>query len=125
MKSPLNQVIGLGAAKEGTSHWWHQRLTAVAMLPLGLWFAISLLGLELGSHAALSAWIRQPITAILLSLTATCLIYHSWLGIRVVLEDYVAGNGSKLVALLLSSFAHAFLFAVCLFSILKVALGAA
>lgn len=125
MKSPLNQVIGLGAAGEGTSHWWHQRLTAVAMIPLGLWFAIALLGVDLGSQAALVAWIREPLTAILLGLLAACLVYHSWLGVRVVLEDYVAGNGAKLVALLLSSFAHVFVFAVCLFAILRIALGAA
>lgn len=122
-KSPLNQVIGLGTAKEGVSHWWHQRLTAIAMLPLGLWFAISLLTLDLTSYLALITWIRQPMTAVLLSLTVLCLIYHSWLGVRVVLEDYVAGKGTKVVSLLLSSFAHAFLAAVCLFSILKIALG--
>jgi len=125
MKLPLNQVVGLGTAKEGTSHWWHQRLTAVAMVPLGLWFALTLPGLEFGSHAALVAWIREPITAILLGLTVSCLVYHSWLGIRVVLEDYIGGHGAKVVALVLSSFAHIFLFAVCLFSILKIALGAA
>ena len=51
MKSPLNQVIGLGSAKGGTSHWWHQRITAVALVPLGLWFAIAILGVDLGSHA--------------------------------------------------------------------------
>jgi len=124
MKSPLNQVLGLGAAKEGPSHWWHQRLTAVALLPLGLWFALALPSVELGSHAAVIAWIREPMTAILLTLTVICLVYHSWLGVRVVLEDYVGGQGAKIVALLLSSFAHAFLLAVCLFSILKVALGA-
>jgi succinate dehydrogenase / fumarate reductase membrane anchor subunit len=122
-KTPLNRVIGLGTAREGVSHWWHQRLTAVAMLPLGLWFAISLLYVDLRSHAALNAWIRDPMTAILLSLTAACLIYHSSLGIRVVVEDYVAGKSAKVVALLLSSFVHAFLAAVCLFSILKIALG--
>jgi succinate dehydrogenase / fumarate reductase membrane anchor subunit len=125
MKSPLNQVLGLGAAKEGTSHWWHQRLTAVAMIPLGLWFVIAVLGVDLGSHAAVVAWLSQPLTAILLGLLVSCLVYHSWLGIQVVLEDYVAGHGVKLVSLLLSSFAHIFLFAVCLFSILKVAFGAA
>jgi succinate dehydrogenase / fumarate reductase, membrane anchor subunit len=122
-KSPLNQVIGLGTAKEGVSHWWHQRLTAVAMLPLGLWFAISLLNVDLTSYPALIAWTREPMTAILLGLTVSCLIYHSWLGIRVVVEDYVAGKGAKVVSLLLSSFAHVFLAAVCLFSILKIALG--
>lgn len=122
-KTPLNQVIGLGTAREGVSHWWHQRVTAVAMLPLGLWFAVSLLIVDLNSYQASIAWIRQPMTAILLSLTVACLIYHSWLGIRVVVEDYVANKGAKVVTLLLSSFAHAFLAAVCLFSILKIALG--
>ena len=124
MKSALNRVLGLGSAKEGPSHWWQQRLTAVALVPLGLWFAFALARIELGSHGAVSAWIREPINAILLALAVSCVIYHSWLGVRVVLEDYV-GGGVKVLALLLSSFAHSFLFAVCLYSILKVALGAA
>jgi succinate dehydrogenase / fumarate reductase membrane anchor subunit len=123
MKSPLNQVIGLGSAKGGTAHWWHQRITAVALLPLGLWFAFALPGVDLGSHAALVAWIREPMTAILLALTVSCLSYHSWLGVGVVLEDYVGGNAAKVVALLLSSLGHAFLFAVCLFSIFRIAFG--
>jgi succinate dehydrogenase / fumarate reductase membrane anchor subunit len=123
MKSPLNQVIGLGSAKGGTSHWWHQRVTAVAMVPLGLWFAIALLGVDLGSRAALVAWIGEPMTAILLALTVSCLSYHSWLGVSVVLEDYVGGKAAKVVALLLSALGHAFVFAVCLFSILRIAFG--
>ena len=122
-KSPLNQVIGLGSARDGTSYWWRQRLTAVALIPLGLWFAIALLGIDMSSHAALITWIREPMTAILLSLTTSCLIYHSWLGVRVVVEDYVTGESAKVLRLLLSSFAHAFLVAVCLFSILRIALG--
>jgi succinate dehydrogenase / fumarate reductase membrane anchor subunit len=122
-KSPLNQVIGLGAAKDGVSHWWQQRVTAIALLPLGLWLAISLIRVDLTSYQALIAWIRNPMTAILLSLTVACLIYHSWLGVRVVVEDYVGGKGAKVVTLLLSSFGHAFLGAACLFSILKIAVG--
>lgn len=122
-KSPLNQVLGLGSAGGGTSDWWHQRLTSVAMVPLGLWFALSLIGLDLGSREALLGWIREPLTAVLLSLTSACLIYHSWLGIRVVVEDYIGGKGAKIVVLTTSSLAHAFLLAVCLFSILKIALG--
>jgi succinate dehydrogenase / fumarate reductase membrane anchor subunit len=124
MQSPLNQVIGLGSARGGTAHWWQQRLTAIALIPLGLWFAIALLGVDLGSHAAVVSWIRQPLTAILLSLTSACVIYHSWLGVRVVFEDYTRA-GVRLASLLLSSFAHAFVFAVCLFAILKIAFGAA
>jgi succinate dehydrogenase / fumarate reductase membrane anchor subunit len=123
-KSPLNQVLGLGSAGGGTHHWWQQRLTAVAMVPLGLWFAFSLIGIDLSSSAALVGWIGEPLTAVLLSLTSACLIYHSWLGISVVAEDYVGGKGAKLVVLTTSSLAHAFLLAVCLFSILKIALGA-
>lgn len=123
MKSPLNRVLGLGSAHEGPSHWWQQRVTAVALVPLGLWFVLSLPGLALDSHAAVVAWIGAPFNAILLLLTASCLIYHSWLGVSVVLEDYVGHSGVKLVALLLSSFAHAFAFAVCAFSILKLAFG--
>ena len=124
MKSPLNQVLGLGSAGKGTSHWWHQRLTSVALVPLGLWFALALPGLELGSHAALVAWIREPMTAILLLLAVGVVVYHSWLGVRVVLEDYVGGEGAKVAALLASSFAHAFVGAVCLFSIFRIAFGA-
>ena len=122
-KSPLNRVIGLGTAKDGASHWWHQRVTASALLPLGLWFAFSLLAVDMSSHSALNAWIGEPITAVLLILTVSCLIYHSFLGVRVVVEDYVASKAIKVIGLLLSSFAHAFLAAVCLISILKIALG--
>jgi succinate dehydrogenase / fumarate reductase membrane anchor subunit len=122
-KSPLNQVFGLGSAGEGTSHWWQQRLTAIALIPLGLWFAVALARIDLGSYEAAIAWIRHPVTAVLLSLTVGCLIFHSWLGIRVVVEDYV-GRPARLVVLLVSSFAHIFLIAICLFSILKIAFGA-
>lgn len=123
MKSPLNTVLGLGSAGKGTSHWWQQKVTAVALVPLGLWFAISLICVDISSHSALLEWISQPLSAILLCLTAGCLIYHSWLGISVVVEDYVAG-APKVITLLLSSLAHGFLFAVCLFSVLKISFGA-
>jgi succinate dehydrogenase / fumarate reductase membrane anchor subunit len=124
VKSPLNQVLGLGSAKEGTSHWWHQRLTAVALVPLGFWFVASMAALDLASYEAVVSWIRQPLQAVLLTLTASCIIYHSWLGVRVVVEDYIGAKGAKVVALSLSSFAHVFLAAACLFAIFKVALGA-
>ena len=122
-KSPLNQVMGLGSAKEGTSHWWHQRLSALAMIPLGLWFALALLRLEIGSYQAVTAWLAAPLNAVLCSLTVTCLLYHSWLGVQVVAEDYVGSKAGKVAVLTLSSFAHVFLLAVSLFAILKIALG--
>ena len=125
MKSALNQVLGLGSAKEGVSHWWRQRITAVALVPLGLWLVASLASLDIASYDAAVAWIRDPLTTVLLSLTVSCLVYHSWLGVGVVIEDYVGAKGAKLVGLLLSSFAHVFIAAVCLIAIFKVALGAA
>lgn len=124
MKSPLNQVLGLGTAREGVSHWWRQRVTAVALIPLGLWFALSLLAVDPGSYDELIAWVRDPLTAVLLILAVTCLSYHSWLGIAVVVEDYIGGKAAKIVVLLASSFAHAFVLAASLFSILKIAFGA-
>ena len=68
-------------------HWWHQRVTAVALIPLGLWLGLSLPGLDLGSQAAVIAWMREPMTAILLGLLALCAAYHSWLGVGEVLEE--------------------------------------
>lgn len=122
--SPLNRVIGLGSAKGGTEHWWVQRLTAVAMVPLGLWFAISLAALDTISYLAVVQWIQEPMTSVLLILTVLTLIYHSYLGIQVVVEDYVSGHGIKVVVLILSAFTHAFLATATLFSVLKVAFGA-
>jgi succinate dehydrogenase / fumarate reductase membrane anchor subunit len=117
-------VLGLGAAKSGVEHWWLQRLTAAALLALGLWFAISLLGLPLGSYSAVTGWLHQPITAVLMILTVLCAVYHSYLGVQVVVEDYVPAGGAKTVMLVLSAFAHAFAVTAGVFSILKVAFGA-
>jgi succinate dehydrogenase / fumarate reductase, membrane anchor subunit len=121
--TPLNRVLGLGSAKGGAEHWWVQRLTAVALVPLGLWLAFALARLDDLSHAAVVAWIAQPGTSVLLILTALTLAYHSYLGIQVVIEDYVHGGAAKVVSLMLSTFAHATVAIVALFSILRIAFG--
>lgn len=120
--TPLNKVLGLGSAKGGVEHWWIQRLSAAALVPLGLWFAFSLAAFETLSYDVVTTWMAQPITAVLLLLTALTVIYHSHLGIQVVVEDYVHG-GAKVVILVLSAFAHFFLLIAAVFSVLKVALG--
>ena len=107
------------------AHWWHQRLTAVALIPLSLWFAFGLTGIDLGSQAAVVAWIGGPLNATLLGLLATSGVYHSWLGVRVVLEDYVPDEGQLRVSLACSQAAHAVVLAVCLFAILRVVFGPA
>jgi succinate dehydrogenase / fumarate reductase membrane anchor subunit len=120
----LNKVLGLGAAKSGIEHWWAQRLTAVALAPLGLWFAIAMLRFETLAYAEVVAWLRDPVTAILLLMTIIAVVYHSYLGLQVVVEDYVEGKGAKLVAIVLSAFGHAFLVLAAAFAVLRVAFGA-
>ncbi len=121
--TPLNRVLGLGAVKGAAEHWWAQRLTAVALVPLGLWFAIALLRLPDFDYATVIAWVRRPVTSILLILTVLAIGYHSYLGVQVVIEDYVHAKGAKVVALVASVFAHAALAIAALFSILKIAFG--
>jgi succinate dehydrogenase / fumarate reductase membrane anchor subunit len=124
LTTPLNKVLGLGAAKSGVEHWWAQRLTAAALAPLGLWFAIAMLRFETLAYAEVVAWLGDPITAVLLLMTIIAVVYHSHLGVQVVVEDYVEGKGAKLVAIVLSAFGHVLLLVAAAFAVLKVAFGA-
>jgi succinate dehydrogenase / fumarate reductase membrane anchor subunit len=123
--TPLNRVLGLGTATGAAEHWWVQRVTAVALVPLGLWFAIELLLLPDFSYASVRAWVHRPYSSVMLILFVLAAAYHSHLGVRVVIEDYVPGKGLKVLALLGSAFAHASLTIAALFAILKVAFGPA
>lgn len=125
LTTPLNRVLGLGTAKSGVEHWWVQRLSAAALVPLALWLAVSLMFLGDLSHDSVVAWMRAPVNAVLLLLTVVTVVYHSYLGIPVVIEDYVHGKGAKVAGLVLSAFAHFFLLFAAVFSVLKVAFGAA
>ncbi len=120
--SPLRQVLGAGSAKQGVHHWWVQRLTSVALVPLGIWFAVSLIALPALDHATVVAWLTHGITAVLLLLLVWLSAWHSQLGLRVIVEDYVHGSGLKTLTLVLLSFAHVLLAAVGAFAILRVAL---
>ena len=122
--SPLNAVLGLGSAKDGSEHWWSQRLTAIALVPLGIWLALSLGALAPLSYETVVTWMRQPMTSILMLLSVSAALHHSYLGIQVVVEDYVHG-AAKTATLILSAFVHVFLAVAAVFSILKVAFAAA
>jgi succinate dehydrogenase / fumarate reductase, membrane anchor subunit len=124
LRSPLGRVIGLGSAKEGVHHWWVQRLTSVALVPLGVWFTVSLLSLPAFDHTTVVAWMAQSWTALLLILFVLIGTWHSQLGVRVVVEDYVHG-GSKPVVLVIVTFAHTLIAAAGVFAVLKVAFGGA
>jgi succinate dehydrogenase membrane anchor subunit len=120
--TPLNRVLGLGTAKGAAEHWWLQRLTAVALVPLGLWFALSLLAMPDFGYAAVVAWVHRPVTSVLLILFIGAAAYHSFLGVTVVIEDYFV-KGTRVVALMASAFAHIGLGVAAVFSVLKIAFG--
>lgn len=124
LRTPLGRVLGLGTAKDGTSHWWAQRVSAVALIFLGTWFAFLLATMPGFSHAEAVAAIGRPMNSILLLLLSVTLGYHSYLGIQVVIEDYVHAPGLKVIALLLSRFAHVLLVVVAVFAVLKIGLNA-
>ena len=91
MRSPLGRALGLGSAKEGVEHWWLQRLTAVALVPLSVWFAAVVIKLAGADLVIVQAWIGHPLPAILLVLLLIAAFYHLALGLQVVVEDYVPG----------------------------------
>lgn len=124
LQSPLGRVLGLGSAKNGTDHFWAQRVSAIALLLLGIWFlfAVVLAG-KLG-YADLIGFIAVPLNSILLALLVLVVTFHSHLGVQVVIEDYVHGPLVKVVTLLLSRFAHGFVAISALYAILKIGIGA-
>lgn len=124
MRSPLGRVLGLGAAKEGTGHWWSQRVTAVALVPLLLWLVYSLISLAGAEHATAVQWLRNPLHAILLAVFLGTMFYHSLLGVQVVVEDYLHLGWLKTGVLILVKFAHVLLAVTAVFLVLRLALGA-
>ena len=89
LRSPLGRARGLGAAKEGVAAWWLERVMAVALVPLTLWFTASLIALSGRDYAALVTWLRTPLAAFLMVLLLIALFSHLALGLQVVIEDYV------------------------------------
>lgn len=99
LRSDLGRVRGLGSAKSGTQHWWHQRVTAVALIPLSLWFVTAILAHMNDTHGEVVAWISSPFVTVLLLALIISVFYHTKLGLQVVIEDYVHGEFVKVVLL--------------------------
>lgn len=98
-RSPLGRATGLGSAKAGFGHWWTERVTAVALVPLSVWFAASLIAYSGSDYEAFIGWLGSPVTAVVMILLLIALFWHTALGLQVVIEDYVH-SGSKIWALL-------------------------
>ena len=123
LRSPLSRVKGLGSAREGTSHFWHQRLTALLLIPLVLWIGFCIAALPL-DHETLVNWVSQPIITVALVLLIIALFYHAQLGLQVVIEDYISSHARRTVVLLLSNLFCLLFGIVGVVAVLKISLGA-
>jgi len=123
MRTPLGRVRGLGSAKSGTEHFWHQRLTSIANIPLFLFFVISIVVLAGADHAAFIAYLSNPIVAITMLLMVLSGVYHMYLGMAVIIEDYVHGEGLKVITLLANNFFSIAIGLASVFAILKISFG--
>jgi succinate dehydrogenase / fumarate reductase membrane anchor subunit len=121
-RTPLSKVKGLGSAKDGTTHFWRQRLTALLLIPLVLWVGFSLAALPV-DHTTLVGWIQQPWVSVVLVLLVIVTFYHAQLGLQVVIEDYVSAHSRRTMALLLTNLSCLLLGTIGVISVLKISLG--
>lgn len=120
-RSELARVRGLGPAGEGVQHWWAQRLTAVALVPLSAWFVVSLIGLLGADRAAAVAWLGSPLPLGLMILTVVATFHHAQLGLQVVIEDYVARRWLRVALIVAARFAAAALGLAAVLALLFIA----
>lgn len=122
-RTPIARARGLGSAKDGTHHWWMQRITAIALVPLTVWLVGSLVAIGAADHARTVLWIRSPAVSVALLLTIVALFHHAQLGLQVVIEDYVHAEGKKIAALIAVKLLTIAVAATAAFSVLRIALG--
>lgn len=124
LRSPLQVARGLGSAKHGTEHWWSQRLTAIALVPLTVWFVFGVIGHLGAGHAEFIAWMRSPFSAVMMVLTAVVTFHHAQSGLQVVIEDYVHAEWQKMALIIGVKFLSFALAAACVLAVVKIFIGA-
>jgi succinate dehydrogenase / fumarate reductase membrane anchor subunit len=123
LRTPLANARGLGSAKQGTEHFWHQRLTAIILVPLTLWFTVNLFLLSAMEYNTVITWLNSPINAVLLLIYIISAYYHAMLGVRVVIEDYIHSEWQKIACLILVNVLVLLAELVAILSVLKICLG--
>jgi succinate dehydrogenase / fumarate reductase membrane anchor subunit len=123
LRTPLAEARGLGSAKEGVHHWWAQRLTALALVPLTLWFVAALVAVATADYATAVEWVSSPLVTVLLLLLIAATFYHAQLGMQVVFEDYIHTKSLKVAAIVVSRFAMIGLGLASAYAVLRIALG--
>ena len=123
LRTPLARARGLGSARYGVHHWWAQRLTAIALIPLVVWFAISLVMLSGADYDIARAWIGSPLVMVLLILTIVIGLHHGQLGLQVVIEDYIHGDGWKLALIVAVRFVAVIFGLAATVAILRIGFG--
>jgi len=123
MRTPLAKVRGLGSAREGTGHFWRQRLTAIANVPLVLFFIGFLISINGADYATVRAALANPFVSLMFALMLFSALYHMRLGMQVIIEDYIHGEGLKLALLMLNTFFAIVVGAACAYALIKLAFG--
>ena len=123
LRTHLSRARGLGSAKDGLHHWWAQRITALALIPLVAWFAVSLIMMSGADYAVVRAWIGSPVVMVLLTLTIVVGLHHGQLGLQVVIEDYIHNDGLKLALIVLMRFVAVLFGVAAVVAILRIGFG--
>lgn len=123
MRTPLSRVRGRGSAKSGTDHFWLQRLTAVANVPLAIFVLASIVALVGADYATVKTYLSMPVVSILFLLLILSGVYHMRIGMKEIIEDYVNGEGMKLLSIIGNNFFAAVVGLACIYAVLKLGLG--
>lgn len=125
IRTPLATARGLGSAKTGTHHFWVQRVSAVALVPLSLWFVGSIVAHVGADYASVTAWLSSPVVAVLMIVYLAAIYYHSQLGLQVVAEDYIHTAWLRMATVVALQFINILLAVAAIISVLMIVLGAA